>query len=51
MIEIVKTRKQQLEERIKQLEGFIFSEDTPECLRKIYEDHAKFLREELKQCE
>lgn len=51
MIEIVKTRKQQLEERIKQLEEFIFSEDTPECLRKIYEDNAKFLREELKQYE
>ncbi len=51
MIEIVKTRKQQLEERIKQLDGFIFSEDTPECLKKIYEDHAKFLREELKHCE
>lgn len=51
MIEIVKTRKQQLEERIKQLEGFIFSEDTPENLKKIYEDHAKFLREELNQYE
>ncbi len=50
MIEIVKTRKQQLEERIKQLEGFIFSEDTPENLKKIYEDHANFLREELKKC-
>lgn len=44
MIEIVKTRKQQLE-------GFIFSEDTPECLRKIYEDHAKYLREELRSLE
>lgn len=51
MIEIVKTRKQQLEERIKQLERFIFSEDIPENLKKIYEDHAKFLREELKHCE
>lgn len=51
MIEIVKTRKQQLEERIKQLEGFIFSEDTPYQLKKIYEDHAKYLREELKQYE
>ena len=51
MIEMVKTRKQQLEERIKQLEGYVFEEDTPEFLRKIYEDHIKFLREELKQCE
>ena len=51
MIEIVKTRKQQLEERIKQLEGFIFSEDTPKFLKKIYEDHAKFLREEIRRCE
>ena len=51
MIEMIKTRKQQLEERIMQLEGFIFTEDTPECLKKIYEDHAKFLREELKQYE
>ena len=50
MIEMVKTRKQQLEERIKHLEGYVFSEDTPECLKKIYEDHVKFLREELKQC-
>lgn len=51
MIEMIKTRKQQLEERIKQLEGYVYEgDDTPE-LKKIFEDHIKFLREELKQCE
>ena len=51
MIEMIKTRKQQLEERIKRLESYVYEDnDTPE-LKKIYEDHIKFLREELKQCE
>lgn len=50
MIEIVKTRKQQLEERIKRLEGYGYEEnDTPE-INKLYEDNIKFLREELKKC-
>ena len=51
MIEMVKTRKQQLEERIKQLESYVFEENTDDVLKKIYADHIKFLREELKQCE
>ena len=51
MVEMVKTRKQQLEERIKQLEGYVFEEDDTPELKKIFEDHIKFLREELKQCE
>lgn len=51
MIEIVKTRKQQLEERIKRLEGYVYEDnDTPE-IKKLYEDNIKFLREELKKCE
>lgn len=50
MIEMIKTRKQQLEESIKRLESYVYEDnDTPE-LKKIYEDHIKFLREELKQC-
>ena len=51
MIEMVKTRKQQLEERIKQLEGYVYEGDDTAELKKIYEDHIKFLRQELKQCE
>ena len=47
MIEIVKTRKQQLEERIKQLESYVFEGDDTQELKKIYEDHAAYLREEL----
>lgn len=50
MIEMIKTRKQQLEEIIKRLESYVYEDnDTPE-LKKIYEDNIKFLREELKQC-
>ena len=34
MIEMVKTRKQQLEERIKQLEGYVYEgDDTPDLRR------------------
>lgn len=51
MIEIVKTRKQQLEERIKKLESFVFEVDIDESLKKIYEDHIDFLRIELKHYE
>ena len=51
MIEMVKTRKQQLEERIKRLESYVYEDnDTPE-LKKIYEEQINHLREELKQCE
>lgn len=51
MIEIVKTRKQQLEESIKRLESYVYEDNDTLELKKIYEDHIKFLREELKQCE
>lgn len=51
MIEIVKTRKQQLEERIKRLESYIYEGDDILQLKKIYEDQIQFFREELKQYE
>ena len=49
MIEIVKTRKQQLEERIKRLESYVYEDDNTPQLRRIYEDQIQFLREELKE--
>lgn len=49
MIEIVKTRKQQLEERIKRLESYVYEGDDTPQLKKIYEDQIQFLREELKE--
>ena len=48
MIEIVKTRKQQLEEKIKQLESFIYEGNDSEQLKKVFKDNIDFLREELK---
>lgn len=48
MIEIVKTRKQQLEERIKRLESYVYEDDNTPQLKKISEDQIQFLREELK---
>lgn len=51
MIEIVKTRKQQLEERIKRLESYVYEDDNTPQLKKIYEDQIQFFREELKQYE
>lgn len=48
MIEIVKTRKQQLEERIKRLESYVYEDDNTPQLKNIYEDQIQFLREELK---
>lgn len=48
MIEIVKTRKQKLEERIKRLESYVYEDDNTPQLKKIYEDQIQFLREELK---
>lgn len=48
MIEIVKMRKQQLEERIKRLESYVYEDDNTPQLKKIYEDQIQFLREELK---
>ena len=49
MIERVKTRKQQLEERIKRLESYVYEGDDTPQLKKIYEDQIQFLREELKE--
>lgn len=49
MIEIVKMRKQQLEERIKRLESYVYEDDNTPQLKKIYEDQIQFLREELKE--
>ena len=49
MIEIVNTRKQQLEERIKRLESYVYEDDNTPQLKKIYEDQIQFLREELKE--
>ncbi|WP_166484859.1 hypothetical protein [Clostridium cuniculi] len=49
MIEIVKTRKRQLEERIKRLESYVYEGDDTPQLKKIYEDQIQFLREELKE--
>ena len=49
MIEIVKTRKQQLEERIKRLESYVYEDDNTPQLKKIYEDQIQFLRDELKE--
>ena len=43
MIEIVKTRKQQLEERIKRLESYVYEDDNTPQLKKIYEDQIQFL--------
>ena len=48
MIERVKTRKQQLEERIKRLESYVYEDDNTPQLKKIYEDQIQFLREQLK---
>ena len=48
MIERVKTRKQQLEERIKRLESYVYEDDNTPQLKKIYEDQIQFLREEMK---
>lgn len=51
MIEIVKTRKQQIEERIKRLESYVYEDNDAVELKKIYEEQIKHLREELNKCE
>ena len=51
MIEIFKSRKQKLQEKIKQLESYIYEDNDSEQLKKIFEDNIEFLREELKKCE
>ena len=51
MIEMIKTRKQQLEERIKRLESYVYEDNDTLELKKIYEEQINHLREELKQCE
>lgn len=51
MLEINKAREQQLKERIKRLESYVYEGDDTPQLKKIYEDQIKFLREELKQYE
>ena len=51
MIEIFKSRKQKLQEKIKQLESYMYEDNDSEQLKKIFEDNIEFLREELKKCE
>ena len=51
MIEIFKSRKQKLQEKIKQLESYMYEDNDSEQLKKIFEDNIVFLREELKKCE
>ena len=51
MIEVEITRKQQLEERIKRLESYVYEDNDMPILKKIYEEQIKFLREELINCE
>ena len=51
MIEIFKSRKQKLQEKIKQLESYMYEDNNSEQLKKIFEDNIEFLREELKKCE
>lgn len=48
MIEMVKTRKQKLQEKIKQLESYIYEGNDSEQLKKVFKDNIDFLREELK---
>lgn len=48
MLEINKAREQQLKERIKRLESYVYEGDDTPQLKKIYEDKIQFLREELK---
>lgn len=51
MLEINKIREQQLKERIKRLESYVYEDDDTPQLKKIYEDQIKCLREELKKYE
>lgn len=51
MIEMVITKKQKLQDKIKKLESYIYEENDSEQLKKIFEDNIVFLREELKKCE
>ena len=51
MIEIFKSRKQKLQEKIKQLESYMYEDNDSEQLKKIFEDNIEFLREKLKKCE
>ena len=48
MLEINKAREQQLKERIKRLESYVYEGDDTPQLKKIYEDQIQLLREELK---
>lgn len=50
MIEMVKTRKQKLQEKIKQLESYIYEGNDSEQFKKVFKDNIDFLREELKKC-
>ena len=49
MLEINKAREQQLKERIKRLESYVYEGDDTPQLKKIYEDQIQFLRDELKE--
>ena len=51
MIEMFKSRKQKLKEKIKQLESYIYEYNDSEQLKKVFKDNIDFLREELKRCE
>lgn len=42
-------RHEQLLARIKKLESYVFEENCDEVLKKIYREHAEFLRTQLKK--
>lgn len=48
VVEINKIREEQLKERIKRLESYVYEGVNTPQLKKIYEDQIQFLREELK---
>lgn len=48
MLKINKAREQQLKERIKRLESYVYEGDDTPQLKKIYEAQIQFLREEFK---
>ena len=51
MIEMVITKKQKLQDKIKKLESYIYEDNDSEQLKKVFKDNIDFLREELKRCE
>ena len=51
MIEMVITKKQKLQDKIKKLESYIYEDNDSEQLKKVFKDNIDFLREALTRCE